>query len=218
MADGSDPNWNAWRHEVFGDPYMVWHDGPDFRGLFALCDQDAAQVDRMLRAGVEARDSLAAEAIGQLEPEMPVPRARAALVTAEVAPAGDFALRRAETLFALTGEVRHREDMVAILTGGDHWGVRLRAAIALGKLQPTAELIDALERGAADVEYLVRYHSANSLLGYAGQTADIANHPLFAAIATPREDRMIEAADSKAWAEAAEELAAAARAALQRLE
>ena len=104
--------------------------------------------------------------------------------------------------------------MIAILTGGDFWGVRLDAAIALGKLQPTPETIDALEQTAADGDYLVRSHSANALLRYAGEAPDISDHPLFAAVARPREDRKIEAADREAWTKAAEELASAARAAL----
>ncbi len=53
------------------------------------------------------------------------------------------------------------------------WSDRLDAAIGLGHLTPTVELIAALMQGMQDPEYLVRYHCANSLLRYGGATGDI---------------------------------------------
>jgi hypothetical protein len=47
--------------------------------------------------------------------------------------------------------------------------------MALRHFAPTVELIAALMRGVMDDEYLVRYHSANSLLTYAGLPADVAS-------------------------------------------
>lgn len=215
MVAKADPTWNDWRRHIFGDPYLVWHDGPDFQSLVAAHRDDREQVDRMLLAGVAERDSLAAESIGRLEPEMPVPQALAALIAANVPASGEFALQRARTLLALTGNAAHRDTMLTILGGGDHWGVRINAAIAISRLAPTAEAIDALQHAAADEEYLVRYHSANALLRYAGDSSEIAGHRLFGDLATPPNGETATDAHRRAWAHAAQELASEARAVLK---
>lgn len=49
----SDGEWTQWRREVFGDPYLVWHDGPDFAVLLAMARSDLEAVGRMLAAGVQ---------------------------------------------------------------------------------------------------------------------------------------------------------------------
>jgi hypothetical protein len=90
---------------MFGDPFMVWHDGPDFTALLAAARSNARSVPRMLAAGISAGDPLPAEAV-----------------------------------------------------------------TVLATFTPTPKLIRALKQGVCDDEYLVRYHSANALLRYAGLT------------------------------------------------
>ncbi len=214
MAEDVRITWRNWRYRVFGDPYLVWHDGPDFRRLYDAYDESAEEVDRMLVVGVAQSDPLAAECIGRLEPDKAVPRALAALTATGRDPSGEFALRRAQALFALTKDAGYRAAMIQLLEGDDHWGVRIKAAIAIGDLKPTTAAIDALEHAVASKDYLIRYHSANALLRYAGQKADIGQHVLFEAIASPRDSDEPTEANRKAWAEAGEQLSSDARAAL----
>ena len=212
MPRPTDSPRQQWRLSVFGDPYMVWHDGPDFNRLEKAYTKDPELVDRMLVAGVAEQDALAAESIGHLEPESSVPQALAALAAGVVTPSGDYSLRRAETLWALAGDHTHLEAMIAILLGDDHWGVRLDAAIAMAPLQPTSEAIHALQQAVADEEYLVRYHAAESLLSYADREPDIAGHDLFESLRMPPAGEEATATIRQAWADAAAELAADARA------
>ena len=118
----TDPSWEDWRLEVFGDPYLVWHDGADFPALFSAYNDSPGEVDRMLAAGVQQRDPLAAHSICRLGPDRPVRQALEALAAADVTSHGEFALRRAQALLRLTGDSTHRQTMAAILNGPDHWG------------------------------------------------------------------------------------------------
>lgn len=84
-----------------------------------------------------------------------------------------------------------------MLLGADHWGVRIDAAILLYKFPPSVDLIAALVRGAQDEEYLVRYHSANTLLGWAGRPREISDDaeyfPLLAAEDSPQKWSIVAA-------------------------
>jgi hypothetical protein len=69
--------------------------------------------------------------------------------------------------------------------------------MALAHYEPTVELIAALMQGMQDDEYLVRYHSTNSLLRYGGSTTEVSqDKELFAQIASEstRETRLLAAA------------------------
>lgn len=167
--------WSDFRLDAFGEPYMVWHDGPDFSVLRERWRTDSVLVERMLRLGLAEDDPLAAEAVGELG------------LTAFAPELEDLVLRSSDTtrvrlataLRVLTGDQRWSRVLVEVLLGRDHWSTRLDAAIALRHFAPTMELIAALVRGVEDPEYLVRYHAANSLLAWAGRQEDIADTPEF---------------------------------------
>jgi len=59
----STKEWEQWRRGMFGDPYIVWHDGPDFTALLHAARSNAESVTRMLAAGISAGDPLAAESL-----------------------------------------------------------------------------------------------------------------------------------------------------------
>jgi hypothetical protein len=179
--------WAQFRDDVFGDPYTVWHDGPDFTRMLALGRTKPDTVAGMLRTGVEAGDALAALSIAALANAGLAPAGALDVLEAAAPDAsGTFAVRVAQARYALTGDGSSAAAVVDVLTSAPHWTERIDAAIAIGEFAPSAELVDALVRGVQDTEYLVRYHSANSLLRLAGRPPEIAEHrELFAKITGP---------------------------------
>ena len=79
--------------------------------------------------------------------------------------------------------------------------------MALRRARPTPELIDVLARGTQDEEYLVRYHSANSLAAWGKGTAIEDRDDLFG--------DLVADGEPKRWATVAQVLSAEARATLR---
>jgi len=157
---------------------MVWHDGPDFTRLIELAGTAPADVARMLAAGLEAGDPLAAQSIAALAEAGLAPDGAESLLRAAVPDATESLLVRvAQALHVLTGDESWAIPIATVLASDAFWGVRIDAAIALAAFTPTADLVASLGRAVRDDEYLVRYHAANTLLRYAGHTDDIADHP-----------------------------------------
>jgi len=208
--DVSEAEWKAWRKAVFGDPYMVWHDGADLRCLRAPVERDLPKVDRQLVAGLRAHDPLAAQSIEFLAREGRLPERAAALLPdmAAVA-AGEFLIRVAETLYVLTGNDSWADPIAAELASASFWGVRQQAASALVLFAPTGRLVRALGQAVRDKEYLVRYHAANTLLQYAGRNITIENVPeIWPMITSPARGRA-SWLDRARWRKAAALLTAA---------
>jgi hypothetical protein len=181
----ADQTWAQYRFEAFGEPYMVWHDGPDFSEFRSRVSADATLAERMVLQGLAEGDALAAQAIaeGDFPPEA-VTRLVPSLREAVERNKSTYRVRCAEALTRLTGEQSWSAAIVDALRDGPFWGDRLDAAMALGHYEPTVELIAALMVAMEDEEYLVRYHAANSLLRYAGSAEDISDDAeLFAQIA-----------------------------------
>ena len=207
-----DDAWTQWRNDVFGDPYLVWHDGPEFTELIRLAGAAPEEVARMLAAGIDARDPVAASSLAVLAGGGLAPAGAEALLLAAVPDATDtFLVRVAQALHALTGDESWAAPVASVLTSDAFWGVRIDAAIALAGFIPTAELIEALGRGVLDAEYLVRYHCANTLRRYAGRTRDISELRLFDKITGPHNDEEETEAHRTARREAADRLMADAR-------
>jgi hypothetical protein len=194
-----DADWSRWRQEIFGDPYVVWQDGPDFAAMLAAARDDRGHVARMLRAGLAADDPVAARAIAELAeaglaPTDAVDLLRHAAVTA----AGVFLIRVAEALHVLTADPSWASRIVDVLRADDSEFVRLDAAIALAAFPPAPVVVAALAAAVRDPAYLVRYHAATTLVRYAGGAAGFPDGPgLFAKITSD---------DPGQWSAAAEEL------------
>lgn len=204
-----DDAWTRWRNEVFGDPYLVWHEGPEFTELIRRAGAAPDEVARMLAAGVGAGDPVAAVSIAALADEGLAPAGAEALLLAAVPDAtGTFLVRVAQALHALTGDESWAAPVASVLASDAFWGVRIDAAIALAGFAPTAELIEALGRGVLDAEYLVRYHCANTLRRYAGRRRDISELRLFDKITGPHDDDGETEAHRTARREAADRLMA----------
>ena len=119
---------------------------------------------------------------------------------------GQYAVRAAEALFALTGDPDWASVLVAVLAGDESEYVRLDAAVALSAFPPVPSTVAALARAVSDSGYLIRYHSANTLLRYAGSRIDRESE-LFQLIATPAEGEA-SAEDRHSWERAAAQLTA----------
>jgi len=104
----------------------------------------------------------------------------------------------AQALFAVTRDPSWAGPIAEVLHGDESEFVRLDAAMALAHFPPTEALVAAVAEGVRDPAYLVRYHSANTLLRYAGKRGDISTRKtLFA---------QVSGDDPEAWAAAAARL------------
>lgn len=169
----SDSAWALWRKEIFGDPYTIWHDGPDFLGLEFRAADAPEEVERMLAAGLEAHDPVAAQSFAALWPLGTAPRSSIPLLIAVLpAATGTFLVRVAQALHVLTGDEAWAARVASVLVSAPTSSDRMDAAIALGDFTPTPELVDALGHAVRDPDYFVRYHAATTLLRYAGRIED----------------------------------------------
>jgi len=171
-------DWDDRRRELFGDPYLVWHDGPDFGAVVAAARADPAGLARDLASGVREGDAVAAQTYGVLHghgllPDDAVTVLRATSATAQ----GTLRVRLAESLFLITGNPAWADPIVEVLRAGSFWGERIDAALALHRFGPAPALVTALAQAMADEEYLVRYHAASTLLRWAGVATDASDDP-----------------------------------------
>lgn len=60
--------WAEVRAELFGEPYLVWHDGPEFSGLREVWAREPDALLEQLFAGMAEGDPLAAQSLSELEP------------------------------------------------------------------------------------------------------------------------------------------------------
>lgn len=196
-------DWSGWRQEIFGDPYPVWHDGPNFSELLRAARRDRTEVARMLRAGLAAHDPVAAQSLAELaEARLAPADAADQLRTAARSATGEFMISVAGALHVLTGDAAWATRIAEVLRDDDSAEVRFQAAMALAVFRPTRVLVGALAAAVNDPAYPVRYHAATTLIRYAGGTAGFPDGPgLFAKLTSE---------DPGLWQAAAAELAARA--------
>ena len=196
--------WADFRLAVFGEPYLVWHDGPDFDEIGRQYAADPAAVLALLQLGIRENDSVAAEACRHLGASAEqVPSIVALLEASLPATYGGTRTEVAASLHALGGSAQEMGAEIAqVLRSPDHWGVRLDAARRLAAFAPTPELVAAVADGVRDEDYLVRFHSANTLLHWAGRTGDISDDDELFGL-------LVDDGGPDGWAEVARRLSAA---------
>ncbi len=59
------PTWQDYRLDAFGEPYMVWHDGPDFSAFRQRVAEDPVTAEAVLLEGLAQQDPLAAQAVAE---------------------------------------------------------------------------------------------------------------------------------------------------------
>jgi hypothetical protein len=201
VAEASS-NWESWRLAVFGDPYLVWHEGPDFDKVLTEWEEDPRRVLHMLCLGLAEEDPLAAQtatflmrrghALDGVEGQL-----RDSLYRAS----GTFRVRVAEALFAFTRDGALAESVCAVLASAPSWGERMDAAIALNAFPSSPSVVAALAGGVEDEEYLVRRHSAQTMLTLAGMHTSIEETPALWNLIKPDNSR-------RSWQKAARRLSA----------
>jgi hypothetical protein len=198
-----DRTWAEYREEVFGSPYLVWHDGPYFEPIADDFAEDPGYVLAMVRKGILEDDAVAAQVPREVRASEEQKAALVAMLE-EVMPQTQGGTRTevATSLHALGGAADLAREVVAVLLAEDqHWSVRLDAAQRLALFAPTAELVAAAARGVQAGDYLVRYHSANTLLRWAGRPELVSDDAELFGL-------LVDDAGASEWAEAADRLAA----------
>jgi len=171
-------SWEQFRQGVFGDPYLVWHDGPDFAELIRRWQHSRADVRELLLGGLDANEPLSAQSIAVLASDSHPPTDLLDELIARLPTSRDtFRVRLALAVFALTSDQSMARYVVSVLSEPGYWTSRMDAAMALRDFAPTVETIDALARAVTDDNNLVRYHSSDTLLAYAGFEPDASKYP-----------------------------------------
>jgi hypothetical protein len=198
---------------MFGDPYLVWHDGPDLRSLVPAVRSDPDTVLRMLAVGLTEQDPVAAQAFEFLAGRSPVLPATELLRAASVTATGGFRVYVARAMFALTADPSWAEPIAEVLAGDESPFVRLDAARSMAVFPPTPTLIAIVARAVCDPEFPVRTHAATTLLRYAGSRRSASDsRRRWAKITSPAQGPASDA-DRRSWREVADELSARALAA-----
>lgn len=171
--------WNAWRDEVFGDGYLVWHEGADTDASTARWRRDPEGTATALVLGLAADDHVAAEAVEAFARSggAPGPDVTAAVVAASASDRPPTVrVAAAMAAYCVTGDPAFVGVLVEVLL---HRGVtdrhgfeaspRATAARLLAGVPATRQVADALADAVAhDPDYLVRYPAVQSLLTFAG--------------------------------------------------
>jgi hypothetical protein len=164
--------WAEVREELFGEPYMVWHDGPEFSALREAWRAEPEALLELLFTGMAEGDPLASQSLAELEPPPTGETLRRVVAKLEEHLHGSPPGARVQigmALVRLTQDATWANAVAQVLDGGAfHWGDQIDAAMALRHVAPTPELRTALLHGVIDPEYLVRYHSANTLRQWNG--------------------------------------------------
>ena len=196
--------WSEFRPAMFGEPYLVWHEGADFATIRRRYRREPNEVAEQLTAGLAIGDHVAAQAMGEIGDARFVPELQRAFETES----GEVRVSAALAYLRITGDQSASSVVSTVLAGDGSEFVRSTAARALRNFSATSALIDAAAAGARDAHYLVRFHSADTLLAFAGKHPDVsANRPLFSRLASD--------AAPGSWASASDELANAARSRLR---
>jgi hypothetical protein len=168
--------WASARERMFGEPYMVWHDGPEFSGLREEWKRDPEALLELLFEGMAEDDPLASQSFAELDP---APTGELAIrviakLTEHLATSGPMAVVQiSRTLFRLTGSTVTMQPILDVLDSALHWSDRIDAAIALRDFPPSDAGRACLLRNVQAEDYLVRYHCASTLLRWAGAGTSI---------------------------------------------
>lgn len=173
----------AFKESTFGSEYMIWHDGLYTGGVSRLTGEARAHALAMLRFGLSIGDAHAAEALAAMGDD----GARDAMLASMTGADGATVVRTALAAHALRAEPGLAAHLVRVLESGEHWSVRIDAAIGLRHFRGAEDERALLDRVEHDVEYLVRYHASESLLArWKVKRREINAHPaIFALISTP---------------------------------
>ncbi|MBD3407435.1 MAG: hypothetical protein GF411_15060 [Candidatus Lokiarchaeota archaeon] len=168
-------NWTIFIQTFFEDPYMMWREGIDPTIAGKLLEEERKQAEKMLIDSMVEGDPFAVMGLREMHSEQAIPimkdllRKSHPLVRIEIA----IALNRMENTSKYTSHI------IDVLQNGGHWSIRMTAARKIREFR-SKMVVGALFNSMFDPEYLVRIHSAESLLYIHGLKPDIQNYPKIA--------------------------------------
>jgi len=165
--------WREWRKQTFGTPYMVWHDGIDPDHFVSMTAERREEGIALLPEGIAERDWLAAVGARMLELTGLIPVLEASLEGSS----GRFCAEAAIAVDVLGGDGNLARNAVLRALSHPSWFSRMDAAIGLRHLPGAGVVETLLKQVAGDPDFLVRHHSAESLLHLGGiEPASIVEH------------------------------------------
>ena len=150
---------------------MMWHDGIDPTSVCLLEGAERDQAEEMLLTSMEEGSHYAAMGLRELRSEKAVPLMKRMLEKVSA----DLLIEIAIALNVIENTTDYNPYIIRILLEYPSPYVRLKAARRLRDF-PTPEVIAALYDAVSDVDYLVRYHAAESLLAIHGFDSMISDH------------------------------------------
>lgn len=188
MAKKQKKRSNAWYwfyEEFFGrTEYEMWHDGIRPEVVKDLKGEEKAEAEELLLKEAKNGAQWAATALGIMKSKKAVPILKELL---EECP-HILRIRMADALEQIEENGEYLPILIEELSIAPTPYDRLEAAMNLRKY-PTVDVIKALYKGLEDEDYLVRYHSAESLLSIHGLEPDISeNEEIFPYICANKEE------------------------------
>ncbi|MBD3407436.1 MAG: hypothetical protein GF411_15065 [Candidatus Lokiarchaeota archaeon] len=164
-------DWDYFMDNFFGDPYMMWHDGIDPTAAARLTGEERAKAEDMLIESLKEGSHYAARGLGEMKSQKAIPILKEILSKSQ----RHLKIETAAALNQIENTTKYVKYITEILTSNAHWSTKIVAAMRL-KRYKTQEAIDALFQGMLDHDYLVRNHSAESLLHIHGFPASISEY------------------------------------------
>jgi HEAT repeat protein len=154
------PNWEKFMNEFFErSSYMQWHDGIDPSVLLELSKEELAEAEELLIESVKNGGMWPTVGLATIKSKKAIPVLKEKLKKSK----GVLKIRIANALEKIEGTGEYIPILIEELRKNPSHYDRLEAAMNLGDY-PTKIVIEALYDALLDSDYLVRYHSANSLL------------------------------------------------------
>jgi len=154
------PNWEIFMNEFFErNSYMQWHDGIDPSVLLQLSKEELAEAEDLLIESVKNGGMWPTVGLATIKSKKAIPVFKEKLKTSK----GVLKIRIADALENIEGAGDYIPILIEELRENPSPYDRLKAAMNLGDYS-TNIVIEALYDALLDSDYLVRYHSANSLL------------------------------------------------------
>ncbi|MFX1450956.1 MAG: HEAT repeat domain-containing protein [Promethearchaeota archaeon] len=165
--------WNRFIYEFFErSAYEQWHDGVNYDVVLYLEGEEREEAEDILIESVKKGDMWPTKGLAALKSK----KALSVLKEKIKKSWGSERIRIAEAIETIEGSGQYIPVIIDELLRGPSPYTRLEAAMVLRKF-PTPDVINALFEGIMDPDYLVRYHSSDSLLDIHGFEPEVSNFP-----------------------------------------
>lgn len=189
--------WFWFYQEFFGrTEYEMWHDGIRPEVVKDLEGEEKEEAEELLLEEAKKGAQWAATALGIMKSKKAVPLLKELLENSPHI----LQIRIADALEQIEQKGSYLPILIKELSNSPSPYDRLEAAMDLRKY-PRAEVIDALYQGMEDEDYLVRYHSAESLLAIHGLNPDISTHDMIFSYLCAKADKNERLSESEQFKE-----------------